>query len=244
MENLKVLALIGARSGSKGVPNKNIRPIAGKPLMAWIIDAAKNAELVDRVVVSTDSEEYAEVARRYGAEVPFLRPKEISSDNSTDIEYILHALDWLKSNENYIPDIVLRLVPTVPMQLSEDIDACIRALADDPEADSAMVVAEALQHPQKAMKLADDGRGGKKLVSYISGSGSDAGPLLRQKYEKAYFRANVVASRLRTIREMNSLSGNLVRYHIIPQDRSIDVDSELDFFIAGKLLERMQKNKN
>lgn len=238
LHSLEVLALIGARSGSKGIPDKNIRILAGKPLMAWIIEAAKNSKYVTRVIVSTDSEKYAKIARTFGAEAPFIRPKEISGDRSTDLEYINHALGWLKEHENYEPDIVLRLVPTAPLQKPEDIDAAIEKLVADSKAHSAMVIAEAFQQPSKALKIIQEPDGNTRLVSYITGKGRDTDPVARQGYEKTYFRANVIASRLDTIKKLNSLSGDYVQYHIIPQERAADIDSEVDFLVAETLLKK------
>lgn len=229
---MKTIAIIGARSGSKGVKDKNIRQVLRKPLMAWIIEAAKGTELLDRIIVSTDSKEYAEIAKRYGAESPFLRPKEISKDDSTDLEYVNHALDWLSEHENYTPDIVLRLVPTVPLQLPQDIDSCIKALIEDTAAHSAMVVAEARQHPNKAFKITPDG---EYLIPFIEVKG-DASPLGRQSYEKAYFRANVIATKYEVIKNMNSLVGTKIRYYIIPQERAVDIDSDNDLKLAEILL--------
>jgi len=231
-KEIKTIGIIGARSGSKGVKDKNIRPLLGKPLMCWVIEAAQKAKLVDRVLVSTDSQKYAEIAQKCGAEVPFLRPKEIAGDTSTDFEYIQHALDWFSKKENYIPDIVLRLVPTAPLQQSQDIDSCVEVLLSDPAAHSAMVVAEAYQHPNKAFKITPDG---KYLIPFIE-TKKDASPLARQSYEKAYFRANVIATRYEVIKKMNSLVGTRIRYYIIPRERAIDIDSELDFKIAEILL--------
>lgn len=238
-ESLKVLSVIGARSGSKGVPHKNIRPLAGKPLMAWVIQAALDAKTVNRVIVSTDSAEYAQAAIEYGAEAPFLRPPELAADLSTDFEYVKHALDWLQANEEYVPDIVLRLLVTVPMQQPEDLDAAVKILADEPDTQSAVVVAEARQHPQKALKLIDDGKGGHYLASYISSTARDVTPTPRQSYPKAYFRANVVATRPQVLYTLGSLTGDPVRAHIIPQERAVDIDSLLDFFVAEKIMEKL-----
>lgn len=241
-QELKILGLIGARSGSKGLVDKNIRVLAGKPLMAWIIEVANKSKYVNRVIVSTDSEKYAAIARQYGAEVPHLRPSELAADDSTDFEYITYVLDWLKENENYQPDIVLRLLPTSPLQLSEDIDLCLEGLFKDSTADSAVVIAEAKQHPQKALKLVPDGQGGYYLKTYLTGSGYEVTPLLRQQHEPVYFRSNVVASRLKTIQELKSLTGDKVRCHIIPQERAIDIDSLNDFMLAEQLIKKF-KNK-
>lgn len=238
--DLKVLAMIGARSGSKGVPHKNIKILAGKPLMGWIIEAAKSSRYVNRVIVSTDSSEYQKIANSFGAETPFLRPPEISTDQSVDYEFITDALANLKEKEGYVPDIVLRLLATCPLQQADDIDCCIEELLKDKEADSAVVIAEARQHPAKALKLIPDGNGGNYLVSYSGGSGREVTPLGRQRYEKAYFRANVVASRIKTICEMNSLTGDKVRYHIIPQERAVDIDTLVDFYIVEALMKKFK----
>ncbi len=232
--NLKILALIGARSGSKGVPHKNIRHLCGKPLMGWIIEAAKNSKYVNRMVVCTDSEEYAKIAKNLGAEVPYIQPQEVSQQMSTDYEYVSYALNWLEKNERYIPDVVVRLMPTVPMQKTEDIDSCIGALLNHKDADSSVVVAEARQSPHKALKITPDGR----LVSYLTGEGRGVEPTKRQSYEKAYFRGNIVATYPRIVKETGTLVGDHVRYHVIPQERAVDIDSETDFFIAEQLMKR------
>lgn len=237
---LKILAIIGARSGSKGVLHKNIRPLAGKPLIAWAIEAALKSRRVNRVIVSTDSQDYAAIAKKFGAEVPHLRPAELAADMSPEFDYIKYVLEWLKENENYVPDIVVRMHPTVPLQQPEDIDSCIEELLKDPEAHSAVVIAEARQHPHKALKLVEDGRGGKRLVTYVTGSGREVTPIARQNYEKAYFRANLIASKITTIKELDSLTGDRVRYHIIPQERAVDIDSPTDFLTVENLLKHLK----
>ena len=121
---MEILCLIPARSGSKGVPHKNIRELAGKPLIAWSIEQAKQSKHKMRIIVSTDSEEYCEIAKRYGAETPFLRPKEISQDLSTDLEFIEHALGELKK-ENYFPDFIVQLRPTYPTRTVKNLDETI-----------------------------------------------------------------------------------------------------------------------
>lgn len=243
-QSLNILGVIGLRSGSKGVPNKNIRPLAGKPLAGWIIEKARNSRYINRVVVSTDSEEYANVAREYGADVPYLRPKELAADNSPEYEYVRHLIEWLEAKQGYRPDIVVRLMATVPLQTTEDIDAAIDELLKDPEAHSAVVIAEARQHPHKALKLMDDGKGGQRLVTYFTESGREVTPIARQNYEKAYFRANIIASRRDTIFATDSLTGDRVRYHIIPQERAIDIDSPVDFLLTEYLMELLNEKKH
>lgn len=233
---MEILGVIGARSGSKGVPDKNIRPLAGKPLMGWVIGAAKASKYLTRLVVSTDSDKYAKVAREFGAETPFLRPPEISHDKSTDFEYVHHASRWLRENENYVPDIIVRMMPTLPFQKTEDIDAVVEKLLQDQDADSAVVIAQARQHPHKALKLVDDGRGGNYVVGYFSGDGRGVDPTLRQNYSPAYFRANIIAVRTPILEKFGTLTGERVRAHIIPQERAIDIDSISDFIFAEKLM--------
>lgn len=240
--DLKIMGIIGARSGSKGIPNKNIRLLLQKPLIAWIIETARASRYINRLVVSTDSDEYAEIARRYGAEVPYLRPKALAADHSPEWEYVRDMVEWLEAHEQYRPDIVVRMMATVPLQMRTDIDACIEELLKDPTAHSAVVIAEARQHPQKALKLVDDGMGGKRLVTYFTESGREVTPIARQYYEKAYFRANVIACRTRVIYETGSLTGDRVRYHIIPQERAIDIDCPIDFFIVEKLMEKFRSD--
>lgn len=245
---LKVLGLVGARSGSKGVPHKNVRHLDGKPLVGRIVEKACRSKYINRVIVSTDSESYAEVARKHGADVPFLRPQELASDKAPEFEYVKHALAWLKEHEGYEPDIVVRMMSTVPLQSTEDIDASIEALLLDPDADSCVVIAEARQHPVKALKIIEDETTKtKRLVTYFGESGREVTPLGRQAYEKAYFRANIIACRTRTIYETESLTGDHVLYHVIPQERAVDIDSPIDFFLSEQLLkyhglgERMKK---
>ena len=238
---LRVIAIIGARSGSKGVPNKNIKELAGKPLMAWIIKTAKLSKYVNRIIISTDSDLYAKTAVKYGAEYLFLRPKSISNDFSPEFEYINHALSWLDSNENYKPDIIVRLFPTVPFQKTEDIDICIEKLINNSNADSSVVISKSRQHPMKALKIID-GKNNGKLVSYFNNSGRDVTPIARQNYQDAYFRANVIVSRFNTIQNKKSLTGDLVKFHIIPEERSLDIDSNFDFFIAEKIFKEVKEN--
>ncbi|MDB4828654.1 acylneuraminate cytidylyltransferase family protein [Gammaproteobacteria bacterium] len=135
------VAIIPARSGSKGIPRKNIKIIAGKPLIAWSIELALKASCIDRVIVSTDSPEIAEVAILYGAEAPFLRPQKLSDDNATTESAILHSLEWLEENENYIPDNIVLLQATSPVRSDKSIDRAFKIFFDN-EADSLLSVCQ------------------------------------------------------------------------------------------------------
>jgi N-acylneuraminate cytidylyltransferase len=126
-----MIAIIPARSGSKGVPGKNIKLLGEIPLFAFSIIAAKMMPSVSRVIVSTDSEEYAEIAKEYGAEVPFLRPNEISGDKSTDFDLFLHALNWFKENENLVPEYILHLRPTTPLRNPQIMEDAVRLFIEN-----------------------------------------------------------------------------------------------------------------
>src|SRR3989344_8489661 len=152
---VKILAIIPARGGSKSIPRKNIKILAGKPLIAWTIEEAKKTKHPMRVIVSTDDEKIADVARKFGAEVPFLRPAEISGDLATDIEWLTHALDWLKQRESYEPDIVVRLPPTSPLRTATDIDLGIETLIGHAHADSSRAICESPKHYYKMWKTSE-----------------------------------------------------------------------------------------
>lgn len=146
---MEVLALIPARSGSKSIKDKNIRIVGGKPMLVHSVEHAQASKLVTRVILSTDSEEYARIGRDAGAEVPFLRPAEFAADDSLDIDVFEHALKWLKEKEGYVPDILVHLRPTFPTRNPADIDKMVTLLLDHPEADCVRSVAEAKDTPFK-----------------------------------------------------------------------------------------------
>lgn len=133
-KKLRILALIPARSGSKGIPNKNIVRLQGFPLLAYSVVAARLSKYIDRTIVTTDDEQIARVARTFGAETPFLRPKKISGDKSLDIEFFRHTLDWLKKYEGYVPDLIVHLRPTTPLREAKVIDRAIETILKDKKA--------------------------------------------------------------------------------------------------------------
>ena len=237
---LKIMGIVGIRSGSKGMPGKNIRTLEGKPLVGWILETAKTSNYLNRFVVSTDSQRYADIVARYGVEVPCLRPQALAADTSTDFEYVKHMLEWLEIHENYKPDIVVRLMATTPLQKIEDIDASIEKLIKDPKTDSTVVIAEAKQHPMKALKIVQDGGGKRRLVSYFSESGRDVTPPTRQSFERAYFRANVITFRPSVIANTGSLTGDRVDYQICSQKSGIDIDNEIDFSFVEYLISQKE----
>ncbi len=235
-KKLEVLGIVGARSGSKGMLHKNITPLAGKPLMAWIMETAQKSRYINRLILSTDSPEYAEVGKKYGAEAPFLRPAELAADTSIVGEFILHALEWLEKNESYTPDLVVYLSPTVPLVRSEDIDTAIELLLSDEKADSAILASPSHGSPHKMVKLASDGKG---VVSYITRNSRDVAASNRQAYEKAFNRESLpIVSRVSSLRRLKSQSGDRVLHHLISQESAFDIDTPTDFFIAEQLMLR------
>jgi len=155
--NCLSIVMIPARGGSKGVPCKNIVKVASKPLIAWTIEAALASPVLDRIIVSTDEPEIADVACRYGAEVPFLRPPELAQDHTPGIEPILHAVRWLDEHEGYRPDYVMVLQPTSPLRTAEDIQTAVQ-LAQERQAEGVVSVCPAHQHPYSMKQITEDGR--------------------------------------------------------------------------------------
>jgi CMP-N,N'-diacetyllegionaminic acid synthase len=236
----KIVAIIGARSGSKGMRGKNICPLFGKPLLAWPIEIAKKSKYINRIILSTDSEEYADIGREYGAETPFLRPAYLAADTSVVFEFMEHALEWLEEHEGYVPDLVVYICPTTPLLDPADIDEGIKILLDDHDAHSAILMSPAKGHPRKTVKIAPNGA---HVISYITENSLHIAPSNRQSYEPAYNRESLpVVSRTSTIRDMKSQTGKNVRFHVIPQERALDIDTELDFAIVEHLLRQRENN--
>ena len=156
---MKILCIIPARSGSRGIIDKNIILLNGKPLIVYSIEQALNSKYYKymRIIVSTDSEKYALISKKYGAEVPFLRPKEISQDLSLDEEFINHTVDYLRSVENYYPDIILQLRPTYPTRKVEIIDKCIELFLEKrDEYDSLRTVIPYEKSPYKMYRIINE----------------------------------------------------------------------------------------
>ena len=236
MSKKKILAIIGARAGSS-LKDKNIKILGKKPLINWIITAAKKSKLINKIVVSTDSKKYLKICKKIGAEVPYLRPKALASKHSHEIEFIKHMLKFLKKNEGYIPDIVIRLLATVPFQKSQDIDKTINLILKK-KYDSAVIISEAKQHPYKALKIL--GNKNKYLVSYRTNKGIDVGRnsnrQINKKKMNIYFRSNAIACKTEVIKKFNSLCSNKTGFLIIPYQ--VDIDDENDFNYAKYLLKK------
>jgi YrbI family 3-deoxy-D-manno-octulosonate 8-phosphate phosphatase len=224
----EILALIPARGGSKGILRKNIRLFAGYPLIAWSIAAAKQSDLVTRVIVSTDDEEIAAVAREWGAETPFLRPAEFAQDNTTDLPVFEHALKWLADVEGYRPDVVIQLRPTSPIRPRTMVDDAIRVLANHTDADCVRGVVPAAQNPFKMWRFNGDS---KPLQPLLEVAGIDEpynAP--RQILPPVYWQTgHIDAILVSTITQKKSLTGDVIYPLLIDPKYTVDIDTLPDW---------------
>ncbi len=222
----QVYAIIPARSGSKGVKNKNIRCLNGYPMIAYSIVAAKLCENVDRVIVSTDSEEYAEIARKYGAETPFLRPAELSTDTSTDIEFMEHVINWLYENEKSVPEFFMHVRPTYPIRRQEIMDEAVRQMKADDTATSLRSAHLASNTPYKWFHRSEEG-----YFSCIpEGLTLDEANNPRQAFPDVYIPDGYV-DMLRTefIVKSGLLHGDKMIGYIVPGGVDIDALKDLEY---------------
>jgi CMP-N-acetylneuraminic acid synthetase len=230
----KVLGLITARGGSKGIPGKNIKPLGGKALINWTVTAALESKTIDRVVLSTDDEEIARVAREGGAEVPFMRPAELAGDNSPHIDVVLHAITWLADNEDYHPDYVMLLQPTSPFRTAENIDSAV-ALAEEKGGDGVLSVVEAPSHPYIVKRIAEDGT----LADFVE---TPKGYLQRQTMKPAYaINGAIYLTRTELIIEEKKLSTGRFYPYVMNEEQSIDIDTPFDLHLAELLIEDQKK---
>ncbi|MBI9049635.1 MAG: acylneuraminate cytidylyltransferase [Anaerolineaceae bacterium] len=224
----EVLAIIPARGGSKGIPGKNIRCFAGYPLIAYSIAAAQQSEYVTRVIVSTDDEKIAELARQFGAETPFMRPSEFAEDNSLDFPVFEHALLWLKENENYSPDIVVQLRPTSPIRPPTCVDDAIKVLLQYPQADSVRGIVPSGQNPHKMWRL-DAATGQMQNLLDVSGV-AEPYNAPRQILPPVYWQTgHIDAIRSSTILDKKSMSGNVIMPLILDSRYTVDIDNLYDW---------------
>ena len=224
----ETLALIPARGGSKGIPRKNIRSFAGYPLIAWSIAAAKQASSVTRVIVSTDDEEIASVAREYGAETPFLRPAEFAQDNTTDLPVFEHALQWLETNESYQPQVVIQLRPTSPVRPKDCVDRAVHILLEHADSDCVRGVVPAGQNPHKMWRFVGEGQPMKPLLEVEGIAEPYNAP--RQILPPVYWQTgHIDAIRVSTIKDKKSLTGDVIYPLMIDPRYTVDIDHLSDW---------------
>jgi N-acylneuraminate cytidylyltransferase len=224
----ETLAIIPARGGSKGIPRKNIRNFAGYPLIAWSIAAAKQSALVTRVIVSTDDEEIAAVARQFGAETPFLRPVELARDKTTDLPVFEHALKFFEETEGYKPEVVVQLRPTSPIRPRGMVDEAISTLLSHPDADCVRGVVPAGQNPHKMWRFAGEGKPMKPLLEVQGISEPYNAP--RQILPPIYWQTgHIDAIRTSTIANKKSLTGDVIYPLMIDLKYTVDIDTLSDW---------------
>ncbi len=220
----EVIAIIPARSGSKGIKDKNIVDVCGFPMIAYSIMAARMCREISRIIVSTDSENYAEIAKRYGAEIPFLRPKEISGSESQDIEYLSHALRYLGETEGQVPEYLVLLRPTTPIRDVELIREAIGVIKENEMASAVVSVHYAGECPYKWMKVGGEGY----LESPFHGMRPDDVNLPRQSFARLLIPDGYVdVLKSKTILEDGCVYGNRAVPFYVPQE-VIDIDGVED----------------
>ena len=220
----EILVIIPARGDSKGLPGKNILDLAGHPLIAYSVAAAQRSEMVTRTIVSTDSEEIADVARRYGAETPFLRPEELAEDATPDLPVFQHALFWLSENQDYRPDIVVQLRPTSPIRPSTVVDDTVRLLLSSPGADSVRAVVPSGQNPYKMWRI-DTESGFMVPLLEVDGI-TEPYNAPRQKLPLTYWQVGIIdAFRPETTIERDLMSGSVVLPIILEAAYAVDIDT-------------------
>jgi len=232
----RVLAVTLARGGSKSVPKKNIKLLSGIPVIAYTIREALFSNLISRYVVSTDDVEIQEVAVKYGAEAPFLRPSEFATDTASSVAALQHAVDWVEKDEGMQYDYVIELMATNPMKTVDDINRCIKKLIDT-GADSVIAVHRLDDHhPARIKKIVDD-----RIVDFcvpekLESRRQDLTP-------DAYIRSgSIYALRRDHLMVQGQRYGSVEsRPYVLPPERAVNIDSEIDFLIAEQLLKKREK---
>lgn len=230
----EVLGLIPARGGSKTIPRKNILPLAGYPLIAYSIAAGLKANRINRLILSTDDQEIADIGEAYGAEVPFLRPEEHAQDQTPDLPVFQHALIWLSEHEGYTPDMVVQLRPTSPFRKVSHIDRAIKTLLDRPEADSVRSVCQPFQDPFKMWRIDDEGF----MVPLLDTAFDEPYNMPRQQLPEVYWQTGYVdAAWSKTILEKKSMTGDKILPLIIGPGEYVDIDSRADWKRAELMIQ-------
>ena len=227
---MHILGLIPARGGSKGIPRKNLVRLAGKPLIAYTVEAAKGSKQLTRVIVSTEDQEIADTAKALGVEVPFMRPAHLAADETPMLDVLLDALSTLQRTENYRPDIVVLLQPTSPLRRSVDIDAAVELL----QSSGAHTVVTVMAVPHQFTPSSLIRMEGNKVWPW----GDGQAPLRRQDKPLLYARNGpaVVAVRTNVLLAEGSLYGKDTRGLVMSREHSLDIDEPFDLELAERLL--------
>jgi len=233
---MNIVAIIPARSGSKGIPMKNIQKIAGRPLIEYTISSAKNSKKIDRVVVSTDSNKIARIAKQAGAEVPFLRPKKISGDSSSTLDVVKHTLRFLFNNQSYVPDIIIILQPTSPLRTTRLIDKSIRVLKKS-DTTSVITVSKIKTHPYISFWY---------NKQYLKPFKSDFQKYNRRQKLPALYcpTGSIYTFWYETLKKYDSIYGPKIKPIIVKEaETNIDIDELFDLFISEMAIKYWGKYK-
>lgn len=230
-----VLGIITARGGSKGIPKKNIKLLGGHPLIAYSIAVAKQCDFLDEVIVSTDDVEIADIAKKYGAKVPFLRPAHLATDEVKHVPVIQHAVEDFEKRSGLNVEYIVLFQPTSPFRLPEDVEGTLDVLIKN-RADSAVSLVEVTEnHPIKAKRIVDG-----FVVPFFDGYPEPAGTR-RQDLPKAYKRSGAVyAMRRDIVMKKGELYGEKIGGYIVPTERSIDIDNYKDWIIAEHMIQDLK----
>ncbi len=228
-KNKKILCVIPARGGSKGLPGKNIKNLLGKPLISYSIEHARGSKYIDRTIVSTDDKKIAGIARSLGAEIPFLRPKRLAKDKSNSIDVLLHAINWMETKERFVFDILVLLHVTTPLRSVEDVDKSIELLFKN-NTDNVFSVTEAHRNPYYNMVEVGRSREAalvKKRGIYFS----------RQSAPEVFdMNSSIYVWWKGVLKDKKSMFPGHTRVYVMPKERSVDIDDLWDFKFAEMLL--------
>lgn len=226
---MEILGLITARGGSKSIPEKNVKLLAGKPLIVWTIEVALQCQDLTRVIVSTDDEHIARLARQWGAEVPFIRPVELAGDTSSHISVVSHAIQWMEKKEGYCPEYIMLLQPTSPFRTVEDLRQSIN-FAKEHHAVAVVSVCVAKNHPLLCKRISEDGR----LADFVS---TGINYLQRQVLPPAYALNGAIYLNqcVSLLRDQTFVPQGALAY-VMPGERSLDIDTEWDWHLAELIM--------
>lgn len=226
---MKILGLIPCRGGSKGLPRKNLALLAGRPLLAWTIQQAKAASCLDRLIVSTEDEEIAQAALKWGAEVPFRRPVELASDEASPVDVAIHALDWLERNEAYRPEWLMLLQVTSPLREPADLRAAV-ALAEKNQAEAVVSVCPAPVHPFYCRRISPEGR----IEDLFPGLKEFE---RRQELPEAYaINGAIYLVQEDVLRRKRSFHPEGALAYLMPPERSLDIDTPWELYLTDLVL--------
>jgi len=228
-----VLAIIPARGGSKRFPGKNLKTLGNKPLIAWTIEAAKGSEYIDRLIVSTDSEKIKEICLKWDAEVPFLRPSHLATDNASSEEVILHTLKWLKTNGKDGYDFFILLQPTSPLRTEKHIDNSVEQFVNDPNSSSLVSVSKSERKFDQMMVINDESYLEHSTIPVFSRKG------LEEHSEFHYLNGAIYITSIPLFLKKGSLYSEKTSCYLMDLESSIDIDTQFDLALAEFFLSRM-----